>query len=83
VPVAPSSANIPAQPGLSERICGPSRILLAEDNPVNQLLAVKLLDKHGHKVSLASNRKDAVDAVASGAQFDLVLMDLQMSEVSG
>jgi two-component system, sensor histidine kinase len=81
--VTPRSATTPAEPGLAEGTYGPLRILLAEDNPVNQLLAVKLLEKHGHTVSLASNGKEAVDAVASGAQFDLILMDVQMPEVSG
>jgi CheY-like chemotaxis protein len=82
-PAAAPSANAPAQPGMAERTCGPLRILLAEDNPVNQLLAIKLLEKQGHTVSLAANGKDAVDAFASGAKFDLILMDVQMPEVSG
>jgi len=50
---------------------------------VNQLLAVKRLEKHGHVVSLAANGKEAVDAIAGAAEFDLVLMDVQMPEVSG
>ena len=50
---------------------------------MNQILAVKLLEKHGHLVSLATNGKEAVDAIAAGTEFDLVLMDVQMPEVSG
>jgi two-component system, sensor histidine kinase len=80
---APSLAPSPVEMDLPERPCGPLRILLAEDNPVNQLLATKLLEKHGHVVWLASNGKEAVDEMAAGSVFDLILMDVQMPEVSG
>jgi signal transduction histidine kinase/CheY-like chemotaxis protein len=79
----PALSPGPVEPGPLKQTCGPLRILLAEDNPVNQLLAVKLLEKHGHVVSLAGNGKEAVDAIAAGGEFDLVLMDVQMPEVSG
>jgi two-component system, sensor histidine kinase len=82
-PAVPDPAPAPAADHLSERRCGPLRILLAEDNPVNQLLAIKLLEKHGHTVSLAANGIEAVKAVAAGTDFDLILMDVQMPEVSG
>ena len=58
------------------------RILLAEDNQVNQRLAMRLLEKRGHHVTLAGNGREAVDA-AGKANFDLVLMDLQMPEMDG
>jgi PAS domain S-box-containing protein len=58
------------------------RILLAEDNSVNQRLATKLLQKRGHHVTLAGNGKEAVVAVEQH-KFDLVLMDLQMPEMDG
>ena len=58
------------------------RILLAEDNPVNQRLAVKILEKQGHFVRVANNGREAVDSVAHEA-FDLVLMDVQMPVLSG
>lgn len=58
------------------------RILLAEDNPVNQRLAVRLLEKHGHTVTIANNGKEAVELAAS-QPFDLILMDVQMPEVCG
>ena len=80
---APAVAPTAVEPGVPERPCGPLRILLAEDNPVNQLLAVKLLEKHRHVVSLAANGKEAVGAIAAGSEFDLILMDIQMPEVSG
>jgi two-component system, sensor histidine kinase and response regulator len=57
-------------------------ILLAEDNPVNQKLAVRLLEKRGHHVMLAGNGKEALSALAKGS-FDLVLMDVQMPEMDG
>ncbi|MCH2183098.1 MAG: response regulator, partial [Mariniblastus sp.] len=61
---------------------GPLNILVAEDNLVNQKLAVGLLEKYGHTVSVAANGKLAVDAYAS-ENFDLVLMDVQMPEMDG
>ena len=62
---------------------GPSlRILLAEDNVVNQRVAIGLLEKAGHTVTLAENGKQALAAV-DAATFDLVLMDMQMPEMSG
>jgi two-component system, sensor histidine kinase and response regulator len=60
----------------------PSRILVAEDNPINQVVAVRLLEKHGHTVVLASNGREAVAAVEGGG-IDLVLMDVQMPEMDG
>jgi CheY-like chemotaxis protein len=58
------------------------RILLAEDNPVNQRLAVRLLEKLGHKVAVVSSGVAVVSQVAE-QQFDLILMDIQMPEMDG
>jgi CheY-like chemotaxis protein len=58
------------------------RILLAEDNAVNQLLAVRMLEKQGYSVSLANNGKEALSALERG-KFDVVLMDVQMPEMDG
>jgi CheY-like chemotaxis protein len=58
------------------------QILLAEDNPVNQRLAVHMLEKMGHLVAVAQTGKEALDALRTG-RFDLVLMDLQMPEMDG
>ena len=58
------------------------RVLLAEDNPVNQLLVVRLLEGRGHQVVVAGNGREAV-AVASQQSFDMVLMDVQMPEMDG
>jgi signal transduction histidine kinase/AmiR/NasT family two-component response regulator len=60
----------------------PLRLLLAEDNPVNQKVAVYLLQKAGHFVTPVANGKQAVEAVAQGS-FDAVLMDVQMPELDG
>jgi len=58
------------------------RILLAEDNPVNQYLAVRLLEKQHHSVTAVSNGKEAVEA-ASDRRFDVILMDIHMPEMDG
>jgi two-component system, sensor histidine kinase and response regulator len=63
----------------------PSRslnILLAEDNLVNQKLALRLLQKRGHTVTIANNGNEALAALAT-ARFDLVLMDVLMPEKDG
>jgi CheY-like chemotaxis protein len=57
-------------------------ILLAEDNAINQLLAVRLLEKQGYTVTLANNGKEALSALEHG-KFDVVLMDVQMPELDG
>ncbi len=60
----------------------PLVILLAEDNPVNQRVAVGVLEKRGHTVVIANNGKEATQAIAT-QRFDLVLMDVQMPEMDG
>ena len=57
-------------------------ILLAEDNPVNQRLAVRLLEKAGHSVRPVDNGKKALDLLLQ-FEFDLVLMDIHMPEMDG
>jgi signal transduction histidine kinase/CheY-like chemotaxis protein len=57
-------------------------ILLAEDNLVNQRLAVRLLEKRGHRVVVAANGREALQALAKET-FDLVFMDVQMPEMDG
>jgi|SRR5579863_1186754 len=60
----------------------PLRILLAEDNAVNQRLAIKVLEKRGHQVVVADNGKQAL-AAWERDEFDLILMDVQMPEMDG
>ncbi|MGE0606213.1 MAG: response regulator [Pirellulales bacterium] len=60
----------------------PLRILLAEDSLINQRLAVALLEKWGHNVTVANNGREAV-AASSVESFDLILMDFQMPEMDG
>jgi signal transduction histidine kinase/DNA-binding response OmpR family regulator len=57
-------------------------VLLAEDNAVNQRLATSLLKRRGHKVVIAGNGREAVEAMQRQS-FDVVLMDVQMPEMGG
>jgi two-component system sensor histidine kinase/response regulator len=76
---APTPAPLPT---LATGPGRPLRVLLAEDNLVNQRLFTAMLGKQGHQVTLVENGKAAVDAVASDS-FDVVLMDLQMPVMGG
>ena len=67
-------------PGMAAR--HPLRILLAEDNVVNQKLAMRLLQQMGYRADLASNGIEAVESVERQA-YDVVLMDVQMPELDG
>jgi signal transduction histidine kinase/ligand-binding sensor domain-containing protein/CheY-like chemotaxis protein len=60
----------------------PARILLAEDNPVNQTIARRMLEKAGWSVEVVANGKQAVETALS-QRFDVVLMDVQMPEMDG
>jgi two-component system, sensor histidine kinase and response regulator len=76
-----------AEPGLVTRYSirkgrGGMRILLAEDNAVNRLVATRLLERFGHEVFSALNGREAV-AMAEHDAFNLVLMDVQMPEMDG
>ena len=83
-PVAPIASTDPVEtPALppAPPLKGLS-ILLTEDNLVNQKVAVRLLEKEGHTVIVANNRREALTALEQ-ARFDLVLMDIQMPEMDG
>jgi CheY-like chemotaxis protein len=55
---------------------------LAEDNAVNQKLAVRLLEKEGHRVTVANDGREAIAAIERES-FDLILMDVQMPQMNG
>jgi PAS domain S-box-containing protein len=82
-PAAPSqtAAPTPTLP-LEDEASKGLYVLLAEDNPVNQKLAVRLLEKHGHRSVIANNGKEAVDLWEKDS-FDLILMDMQMPIMDG
>ena len=58
------------------------RVLVAEDNRVNQVVVRRILERHNHAVTIVENGREALDALAASA-FDLVLMDVQMPEMDG
>src|SRR5438445_4455399 len=67
------------------RLCG-ARILLTEDNDINQQIAIEFLEGTGATVTVAHNGRKAVEILSNGPQpppFDVVLMDLQMPEMDG
>ena len=74
--------GVPAVESKATRAERPLRILLAEDNVVNQKVAVSLLTRLGHQVTVAADGQAAVDAYRRHG-FDLVLMDVQMPLLSG
>jgi PAS domain S-box-containing protein len=75
--------TIVRRPASTTTIVGPSlRILLTEDNQINQHLAIRLLQKRGHEVTLAHNGLEAVE-LSTTSQFDLILMDIQMPVMNG
>jgi signal transduction histidine kinase/DNA-binding response OmpR family regulator len=80
----PAAEIKPAQQKLSIDFVNehPLRILVAEDNLVNQKLTLKILGKLGLEPMLAENGKQAVE-MAAGRQFDIILMDMQMPEMDG
>jgi PAS domain S-box-containing protein len=78
-PRQPSAEPLSRAPRPAAR---PLRVLLAEDSPVNQRLAVTLLRKQGHDVTVAGNGLEVLAAL-KGGPFDVILMDVQMPELDG
>jgi signal transduction histidine kinase/ActR/RegA family two-component response regulator len=79
-PAAPAPSAAPTEP--QPPVVGRLRVLLAEDNLVNQRLALRLLEKMGHAVTLVDNGIDALERGMHG-EFDLILMDVQMPALDG
>ncbi|MBT2302121.1 response regulator [Variovorax paradoxus] len=83
-PAKPALPGNAAKPQIDPTMAArhPLRILLAEDNAVNQKLAMRLLQQMGYRADLASNGIEAVESVQRQA-YDVVLMDVQMPELDG
>ena len=80
----PSPPEIYTQYTLQEHIKHSVRILLAEDNPVNQKLAALILEKAGYQIAVAGNGREAVEKYTSDPDgYDLIFMDIQMPEMDG
>ena len=68
--------------GQTRKSAAPLRVLLAEDNPVNRLLAVRLLEREGYQLVVACDGREALAAFEANT-FDLALVDIQMPEMDG
>ncbi|MGH9703619.1 MAG: response regulator, partial [Candidatus Acidiferrales bacterium] len=80
-PAAPQTGNLVTRHSILEQQ-HPRTFLVAEDNPVNQTLILRLLEKRGHRVVLAQNGREVLEALEKQF-FDAVLMDGQMPEMDG
>src|SRR5712691_10315663 len=81
--IGTTSASLSESPSLRKTgAIAELRILLAEDNLVNQRVAVSILEKAGHRVIVANNGRQALERWSEQA-FDLILMDVQMPEIDG
>jgi signal transduction histidine kinase/CheY-like chemotaxis protein len=74
----PAHGREPAPPSAARRV----RVLLVEDNAINQRVAVGMLERAGHRVDVAASGREALDAL-DRLRYDLVLMDVQMPDMDG
>ncbi len=83
LPLRPGHVEQPAQPGRPVLVPLPAlSLLVAEDNPTNQMILGTMLRQLGHQVAIAGNGIEACAMLRQG-QYDLVLMDMQMPEMDG
>ncbi|MGA2120059.1 MAG: response regulator [Bryobacteraceae bacterium] len=84
LPPGNTSKAAPARPAIGASLPheSPLRVLLAEDNPINQMVAAGILENRGHQVRIAASGYEALAAFES-EDFDLVLMDVQMPVMDG
>ncbi len=78
-PASPAAASADAGPAPARAL----RILLAEDNKINQQLMLTLLHRAGHRIDIVENGAEAVDGGGEQQQYDVVLMDVQMPVLDG
>ncbi len=81
LPLVPTEAPSRQQP-MAERRCAPKRVLLVEDNHVNQMVAARLIEKLGHEIVVANDGDEALRAFEAFV-FDVVLMDCHMPVLDG
>jgi len=81
VPATGQAATVPAQP--APQPAAGLRVLLAEDNEVNQKVAASLLQRAGNEVVVANNGREVLAILATDPDFDVILMDMHMPEMDG
>jgi two-component system sensor histidine kinase/response regulator len=74
--------SVRSQPRRASRSTRRLEVLLAEDNAINQMLAIRILENLGHRATVVGNGREALSAARAG-RFDLVIMDVQMPDVDG
>src|SRR5262249_33489446 len=81
-PARPVPARSPSPPAVAAASAHQVRTLVVEDNPINQLVVQRLLEKDGHVCTSVGSGREALDRTTS-EPFDAVLMDIQMADLDG